>query len=49
MPGVFVTTQTRTGPSAPNLSPSGQVFMAGMAERGSTAAPVLIRSLADFE
>jgi phage tail sheath protein FI len=49
MPGVNVTTVTRTGPTAPNLAPSGQLFMAGLAERGSTTAPVLIRGLADFE
>lgn len=49
MPGVTVTTATRTGPSAFPTAPSGQVFMAGMAERGSTTAPVLIRGLADFQ
>lgn len=49
MPGVTVTTQTRTGPATPNLAPSGQVFMAGMAERGSVTSPVLVRGIADFE
>lgn len=49
MPGVTVTTQTRTGPATPNLAPSGQVFMAGMAERGTVTAPVLVRGIADFE
>jgi hypothetical protein len=49
MPGVTVTTQTRTGPSAFPTAPSGQVFMAGLAERGSTTAPVLVRGLADFQ
>lgn len=49
MPGVNVTTVTRTGPTTPNLAPSGQLFMAGLAERGSTTVPVLIRGLADFE
>lgn len=49
MPGVNVTTVTRTGPTAPNLAPAGQLFMAGLAERGSTTAPVRIRGLADFE
>ena len=48
MPGVNVTTMTRTGPSAPNIPPSGQVFMAGMAEKGSVTEPVLCRSIADF-
>jgi phage tail sheath protein FI len=49
MPGVNVTTSTRSGPVAQNLATSGQVFMAGLAERGSTSAPVLVRGLADFE
>lgn len=48
MPGVNVTTQTRTGPVAFNAAPSGQVFMAGQAERGSVTSAVLIRGLADF-
>lgn len=49
MPGVNVTTITRTGPTAPNLAPAGQLFLAGLAERGSTTTPVRIRGLADFE
>lgn len=49
MPGVNVTTQTRTGPSAPNIAPSGQLFMAGLAERGSVTEPVLVRNIVDFE
>jgi len=48
MPGVNVTTTTRTGPVASNLAPSGQVFMAGQAERGSVTEAVVIRGLADF-
>lgn len=48
MPGVYVTTQTRTGPSAPNIAPSGQVFMAGTAERGNVTQPVLVRNIAEF-
>lgn len=48
MPGVNITTMTRTGPVAPNLAPSGQVFMAGMAERGTVTSPVLVRGIADF-
>lgn len=49
MPGVNVTTVTRTGPTTPNLAPSGQLFVVGLAGRGSTTTPVLIRGLADFE
>ena len=48
MPGVNVTTQTRTGPVAFNAAPSGQVFMAGQAERGSVTSAVAVRGLADF-
>lgn len=49
MPGVSVTTTTRSGPVSSNLIPSGQVFMAGMAERGSVTSAVLCRGIADFE
>lgn len=49
MPGVSVTTTTRSGPTAPNTQPSGQVFMVGMAERGRTTGPVLLRGFADYE
>lgn len=48
MPGVNVTTTTRSGPLALNLAPSGQVFMAGQAERGNVTEAVLVRGLADF-
>ena len=49
MPGVNVTTTTRTGPVGQSVAPSGQVFMAGLAERGITTAPVLIGGMADYE
>lgn len=49
MPGVSVQTLTRTGPVAPNIAPSGQVFMVGLAERGQTTAPELVRGVADFQ
>lgn len=49
MPGVDVTTATRSGPSAPVLAPSGQAFFAGMADRGPTDEAVTIHGLADFE
>lgn len=49
MPGVIVTTSARSGatPSEPNAS--GQAFIIGLAERGSTTEAVLVRGLADFE
>lgn len=49
MPGVSVTTATRTGPTAANTAPSGQLFVAGQAERGSVTGAVAVRGLADFE
>lgn len=49
MPGVNVTTVTRSGPVATNTAPSGQVFMVGLAERGETTRSTLVRGLADFE
>ena len=49
MPGVNVTTATRTGPTAVVLAPSGQFFVAGQAERGSTTEATLLLGFADFE
>jgi hypothetical protein len=49
MPGVNVTSTTRTGPVAQNTAPSGQLFVAGQAYRGSTTKPTLVQGLADFE
>lgn len=49
MPGVTVTTATFTGPSATVLAPSGQAFFVGMAERGPTDVPALLRGYADYE
>lgn len=49
MPGVDVTTATRSGPSAPVLAQTGQAFFAGMADRGPTTIPVLVNGVADFE
>jgi len=48
MPGVTVTTAVRPGPSAPNLAPSGQFFVVGMADRGPANAPTRVRGMADF-
>lgn len=49
MPGVIVQTATRSGPSTPMRSPSGQFFVVGLAERGATDAPTLLRDMADVE
>lgn len=49
MPGVNVTTATRTGPTAVVTAPSGQFFVAGQAERGSTTEATLLLGFADFE
>lgn len=49
MPGVVVQTATRSGPSAPLRSPSGQFFIVGLAERGNTDAATLVRDMADVE
>lgn len=47
MPGVVVTTATRSGPSAPLRAPSGQFFIAGITERGVSGVAVLVRSMSD--
>lgn len=49
MPGVVVTTSVRSGPSANAAAPASTFFVVGQAERGSTTAPTLVRSLAEFE
>lgn len=48
MTGVVVTTATRSGPTTPLRSPSGQFFVSGITERGDTAAPILLRSMTDY-
>lgn len=47
MPGVKVQTQTQVGPSAALSAQSGQFFLVGLTERGSTTTPTLIRGMAD--
>lgn len=47
MPGVTVTTTTRSGPAVPLRTPSGQYFVVGIAERGSVVAPIEVRGMAD--
>lgn len=49
MPGVNVTTATRSGPTAQNTAPSGQVFMVGLAERGNVSTYEKVQGIADFE
>lgn len=49
MPGVIVQTSTRSGPSQPLRTPSGQFFVVGLAERGVVDAPILMRDMADVE
>lgn len=48
MPGVVVTTATQSGPSAPLRAASGQLFVVGLTERGSTTDPILLRGKADM-
>lgn len=48
MPGVVVTTATRSGPSSDLRATSGQYFVAGVAERGSVSGPILLRSMTDY-
>lgn len=49
MPGVSVTTATRSGPAAVDRAPGSTFFVAGLTERGRVDQAVLVRSLADFE
>jgi phage tail sheath protein FI len=49
MPGVVVSTATRSGPSTALRAPSGQFFLSGLTERGDTDAPTLVRSMADVD
>ena len=49
MPGVNVSTATRTGPTAVVTATSGQFFVAGQAERGPVDTATLLTGFADFE
>jgi hypothetical protein len=49
MPGVNVSTATRTGPTAVVTAASGQFFVAGQAERGPADTATLLTGFADFE
>jgi phage tail sheath protein FI len=48
MPGVNVTTNVRSGPSVGAQPPSGQFFLVGLFERGSTTEAVRVRSVAEL-
>lgn len=47
-PGVVVSTATRSGPTGTVRAPSGQYFVAGIAERGPVDAPQKINSMGDY-
>lgn len=49
MPGVAVSTATRSGPTALVRAESGQLFLAILAERGSVTEPIRLTSMADYE
>lgn len=49
MPGVRITTETVSGPSARTRAPAATYFVVGQAERGDTTDPVEVRSLAEYE
>lgn len=49
MPGVIVRTETQPNASASLRSPSSQLFIVGLTERGSTTAPILVRGMADVD
>lgn len=48
MPGVYVTTALRTGPSNPVGPPSARFFVAGIAERGPIDRAVRVQSVAQY-
>lgn len=47
MPGVSVTTATRSGPTPAARTPSGQYFVVGLTDHGSTTAAIEVRGMAD--
>lgn len=49
MPGVSITTTVRSGPPSSVRSPSGQFFIAGLSERGSSTQPTVLRGMADVD
>ena len=49
MPGVNIRTATRSGPTNTEAGASARFLVAGITERGPSGAPVLVRSLGEFE
>ena len=49
MPGIVVNTSVRTGPATTNTSPVASWFVVGLTERGASATPKLVTSIADYE
>ena len=49
MPGVTITTATRTGPTSATVRQSSQAFFCGLAERGPTVSATLLTGIEDFE
>lgn len=49
MPGVLVTTSARAGTSTTGVPESGRWFVSGRVQRGSTTAPIRVRSLGELE
>lgn len=49
MPGVVISTSTRTGPSTATVRESSQLFVVGLADRGPSNEAVLLQSISDFE
>ena len=49
MPGVVITTATRTGPTSATVRQSSQAFFVGLADRGPTDKATLITSQEQFE
>lgn len=48
MPGVRVSTTTATGPATSAAAVTGQWFVTGLAERGDTTDPIVLRGMADY-
>ena len=49
MPGVTITTATRTGPTSATARESSQAFFCGLAGRGPTASATLVTGIESFE
>ncbi len=47
-PGVIVQTGSVPGPSTVDLAPASTYFNVGLAERGDTVNPILVRSMAEY-